>query len=109
MSISDRLDQIEQRAEAATEGPWEVMEEVDGVRAGRRTAIRAQGNLAIARRVVTVDQTRPHHEPAEANVEFIAHARTDVPALVAALRAALDVHKRVSSFGFMDHCGECVE
>lgn len=87
---ANRLAEIQARAEKATDGPWLVGEEVDGVRAGRRTVIFADGALAVRRRVVTVDQTRPHHEPAERNIEFIAHARTDVPALVAALRAVLE-------------------
>lgn len=29
--------------------------------------------------------------------------------LTSAIRAVLDLHKRVSMFGFMDHCAECVE
>ncbi|MFF4026956.1 hypothetical protein ACFYY5_29310 [Nocardia elegans] len=55
---------------AATYGPWEIVEEIDGVRAGRLTVVKA-GDGAERRRVVTVDQTRPHHEPAEANIELI--------------------------------------
>ena len=38
--------QIQDRAEKATDGPWLVGEEVDGVRAGRRTVIFADGALA---------------------------------------------------------------
>ena len=53
----NRLNEIEARAHAATEGPWEGIRYPDGL-LGR----------------------------------VIAHARTDVPALVAALKAALNEH-----------------
>ena len=74
--------------DAATPGPWVVGEEIDGVRAGRRTVVRGQRGSGFNRRIVTVDQTRPHEEPAEPNVEFIAAARTLIPALLDALAAA---------------------
>jgi len=66
------LDAIEARAAAATEGPWSRDDE---------------HSLSVA-----ICYT-PHvwalaHSGTEANAEFIAHARTDVPALVAALREA---------------------
>ena len=68
------LDAIEARAAAATEGPWSRDDE---------------HSLSVA-----ICYT-PHvwalaHSGTEANAEFIAHARTDVPALVAALREARD-------------------
>ena len=68
----NRLDQIEARANAATEGPWE-----------------AHGSLITS-------LTGPGGEVAEASgqdTEFIAHARTDVPDMAAALRAVLKLHK----------------
>ena len=66
------LDAIEARAAAATEGPWSRDDEYP---------------LSVA-----ICYT-PHvwalaYSGTEANAEFIAHARTDVPALVAALREA---------------------
>lgn len=79
-----RLDEIEARANAATEGPWEVEHHY------------ARG---VGRYVVS-----EVHPPVECegngaggvyrseDAEFIAHARTDVPALVSALRAVLEVH-----------------
>lgn len=79
MSISDRLDEIEARANAATEGPWEWDRHVRG-----------NGHVVIG------DGLRRAHLPEDVagdaeNAEFIAYARTDVPRLVAALRAVLDV------------------
>ena len=71
----NRLNEIEARANAATEGPWE-----------------AHGSL------ITSLTAGPGGEVAEASgqdTEFIAHSRTDVPALVAALYEVLDQHQRV--------------
>ena len=51
-----------------------------------------------------------------ADAEFIAHARTDVPALVAALRAVLNLHFKAqpipAAFGTQeggDYCVTCAE
>lgn len=106
------LEEIRSRAEAATTPPWVVASEIDGFRAGRETVVKADG-----RRVVTVDQTRPHYDSeAEANVAFIASARSDVPVLIAEverlrkvawtyLRAMNDQH---AVFGhYLDGCEKC--
>ena len=85
----NRLDKIEARANAATEGPWEWEGEAkaeweEGANSlvpSRRPddpVLYGYGYDASGIEVKT---------PADA--EFIAHARTDVPALVAALRAVL--------------------
>lgn len=81
MSISDRLDQIEQRAKGATDGPWEKRT----VRGWEKVV--SYGTEAM---VQLVAECR-HDECDIADAVFIAHARTDVPALVAALPAVLDV------------------
>ena len=81
----NRLNEIEARANAATEGPWE-----------------AHGSLITS-------LTGPGGEVAEASgqdTEFIAHARTDVPDMAAALRAVLELHKREESPSG-DYCDEC--
>ena len=85
MSISDRLDKIEARANAATDGPWESDRHVRG-----------DGHVVIGgglRRAHLPGDVPGHAE----NAEFIAHARADVPWLIeqvrkrdAALRAVLD-------------------
>lgn len=85
----NRLNEIESRANAATEGPWEhepppgpgedpmrpicVYPKEDG------------GTLAYV-------------QPLEADAEFIAHARTDVPDMAAALRAVLKLHRPGRTF-----------
>lgn len=80
-----RLAAISVRAEAATEGPWhDAHEEFGCVHLGDygwvASGPRGQGPE------YDVDS-----EQGKADAEFIAHARTDVPALVAALQAVLEL------------------
>lgn len=112
-----RLDEIEARANAATEGPWEV---------GDRYHCQAADKCDCRQGYGPLIDTYQHHawgtmhvhrsaepwwdegvryrtdggppgdvvreiEPADA--EFIAHARQDVPALVAALRGVISLHR----------------
>ena len=89
----NRLDEIEARANAATEGPWEWEGEAkaeweigaNSLVPSRRPddpVLYGYGYDASGIEVKT---------PADA--EFIAHARTDVPDMAAALRAVLKLHK----------------
>ena len=89
----NRLNEIEARANAATEGPWfpnrysddwEVCGELDD-----------NGNPALVA-----------SEAVGTDAEFIAHARTDVPDMAAALRAVLELHKR-EEIPSGDYCDEC--
>ena len=83
MSAADRLNEIEARANAATEGPW--------YRYGTWPyEIYAQSKPYGGPYVASVTGCDGHNE---SNAEFIARARADVPALVAALRAVLDLHR----------------
>ena len=101
MSAADRLDEIEARANAATEGPWATVAE-DG---------------AILSLVLTDENDglfygdsgydAPITTETGDDAEFIAHARTDVPALVAALRAVLDLH--VATEGHLCDGAVCLE
>ena len=93
MTAADRLNEIEARANAATEGPWTPDEytEVDPdgfYELARVIAPDPDGDDWCAIGVVHTGILRP-------DAGFIAHARTDVPALVAALRAVLEeIEKR---------------
>ena len=92
MSAIDRLNEIEARANAATEGPWESDEyteiDPDGFyELSRVIAPDPDDGEDYAIGVVHVGILRP-------DATFIAHARTDVPALVAALREALEFAER---------------
>ena len=89
MSAIDRLSEIEARANAATEGPWAVVVE-DGVILALVLTDEDDGLMfgdnGYDAPIVT--------ETGE-DADFIAHARTDVPALVAALRAVMEaIEKR---------------
>ena len=79
-AVSDYLDQIGQRIEAATEGPWSVYR----TRVG--TYVTRPDLLGVAREWSLVWQ--------DADAEFIANARVDVPRLLAAVRAVEAVHQK---------------
>ena len=86
MSAADRLDQIAARAEVATTGPWSIVTE-DGVILALVLTDEDDG-LWYGDSGYDAPITTETGEDAD----FIAAARTDVPALVAALRAVLDLH-----------------
>ena len=112
----NRLDEIEARANAATEGPWEVGDRYHCVAADTCDCRQDYGPLIDTYQhpewgtmhVHRTDEPWWHdgvlyrpaggspgevcRDTASADAEFIAHARTDVPALVAALRAVLELH-----------------
>ena len=102
------LDAIQARADAATEGPWEVTQD--------KCWGETFPSLSI-QRVYEYTDSDPAHagcEPLDAeDVAFIAAARTDVPVLVAALRAVLALHvpekpRRDPDFHHTDRvCTEC--
>lgn len=64
---SDQITEIGKRAEAATEGPWRI---------GKQSPNGAN-NIGTMGGLMTAQTTD------KANAEFIAHARTDVPSLLA--------------------------
>ena len=78
--MSDYLDQIGQRIEAATEGPWSVYR----TRVG--TYVTRPDLLGVAREWSLVWQ--------DADAEFIANARADLPRLLATIRAVEEVHQK---------------
>ena len=78
-----RLDEIEARANAATEGPWKLGH--FGPDDPEVNAILSSGGTFV----VSTDGDSPIRQP---NAEFISRARQDAPALVAALRAVLEMH-----------------
>lgn len=100
-----RLDEIEACTRAATEGPWEVEfywddtagYEVEAITAGGTKGVIAppwnsQGDVGI--------------EVTTADAEFIAHARQDVPALVAVVRYALSQHSKDEAHNECGHCAD---
>jgi len=65
------LDEIERRANMATEGPWEYRPDIHGV-------VKKGTDITICSNALPVDE------------EFIAHAREDVPRLCRAIRELLE-------------------
>ena len=97
----NRLDKIEARANAATEGPWEWEGKSDEMWPQGENSLMATGG-AEPEYVLMAWGYDAYGITAEcdADAEFIAHARTDVPWLLEqverrdkALEAVLDLHK----------------
>ena len=86
-----RLDEIKARAAAATEGPWVN----DSTEIGRPFP----GTDTID--VWVAESCHPNGDgiDGEADAEFIAHARQDIPALLAAVEAVLELHEEVGNEG----------
>lgn len=91
--MTDYLDEIQARADAATDGPWEHVGSYGRIVSGPVQVCRAYGDDGKA----TPD------------APFIAHARTDVPRLVAALRAVEALHTRVGSDDQNGFCVACCD
>lgn len=90
----NRLDKIEARANAATEGPWEWEGKSDEMWPQGENSLMATGG-AEPEYVLMAWGYDAYGITAEcdADAEFIAHSRTDVPDMAAALRAVLKLHK----------------
>ena len=104
----NRLNEIEARANAATEGPWEAEHHYN----------RLTGKHVVSEipRVAECMGNGDGGLDCKEDAEFIAHARTDVPDMAAALRAVLEVHQDGGesqgylddgSYGDIPHC--CTE
>lgn len=107
MSISDRLDRIEQRAEDATEGPWVVNGPDDdwaAISSGPDSVVHAYAEHVMCDECGDDFHGRPEVAIGVEDAEFIADARTTVPALVSALRAVLDMHKPMTMYEHEDCC-----
>ena len=103
MTAADRLAEIEARIEAATEGPWTVLPDSADWDV---PILDAAGSFICCS---PDDGVRGGHLAQDA--AFIAHARTDLPATVKALRAVLELHfSRTDIDDFADRlpwCNEC--
>lgn len=87
MTITDRLNEIEARANAATKGPWSTF--------GRGTVVGTADKDGWRNYVVCSCSL----SPGIANANFVAAARTDVPALCAAVRRAVEELELSGTFG----------
>lgn len=98
MSLNDgELDEIQRRAESAQLGPWRV-DPVSSV--GENWPLAFFGNDGKRDWVVATDQRRAsslNGAGAKEDAEFVAHARTDVPRLVAEVRRLGDEVARLAA------------
>ena len=88
--IMRKLNEMQARCDAATDGPWEA----EGSQVWRINS------LVTAVRDHSASERRP-------DAEFIAASRTDMPRLIAALRAVLELHQPVPYAQGPDYCDEC--
>jgi hypothetical protein len=83
--MTSYLDEIEQRAMSATPGPWDVR-------------CREFSNTELPRNIWAnygwIAKTEGLSQ--EANADFIAHAREDIPILVKRLRMAIEVIRQIN-------------
>lgn len=110
MSAQDLLDEIQGRADEATAGPWVAGHRSSLDWLSQSPAIDNDGHEPGSA-IGPADAADPlwgslwPSRNANADAEFIAHARTDVPALVGALRAVLDLHAPVPVYELRDEFG----
>lgn len=94
MNAAERLDQIGARANAATKGTWTRMGTGDEC----YIIVQESGD-----ELAPFNDYTENHDLTDADADFIAHAHVDVPALVAALRAALELHAPDEPYCSDDH------
>lgn len=106
----NRLNEIEARTNAATEGPWAPWRDQDGaphmnglLMVGNAAAVIPEGESWVE----GVDVNPIAHTYTPEDREFIAHARTDVPRLVDALEKVLILHKPVEVEPSETICSGC--
>ena len=91
---AEEIEAIRKRCEAATEGPWEILVGGNFIRVGGpgyrqwTEGHHLGGKLLVGDIRTSKDDNSCDLDQSEANGNFIAHARTDVPLLLSALDAA---------------------
>jgi hypothetical protein len=88
------LQAIEARCEAATEGPWDVG---NGTKLEPETSIYCDDALGTRIADAHNSYTATSHEQEKRNATFIAHARTDIPALLSLIREKDQVIERLEA------------
>ena len=100
--LTDWLDTTQRLDGAATPGPWEVLEYTNHIKAGDGAPVADPEDA-----YVTWCQECMGYVLSAANAEWIAHARTALPAAVAALRAVADLHVPITFANGDVVCEEC--
>jgi len=94
---------IKARADAATPGPWDIWRDLDAQ--GFYTVGEASGVIPEGEVWVDGEHNPTAHVYVIADAEFIAHARTDVPALLARI-AELEAERRGYERALLDAAKE---
>jgi hypothetical protein len=100
--VRTRLAEMRGRVEGATDGPWEAR--TTGRSGGDHWYV-LDGASSIASIHASDGEDEDQREP---DATFIAHARTDLPALLDAVEAVLGAHRyRIADTGNTEWCDEC--
>lgn len=83
MLSESELTEIERRANAATAGPWAVWDGCSWRRIGSESTRKTVIEPTTFRGCVDLESASGQRDE---NLEFAAHARTDIPALLATIR-----------------------
>lgn len=94
--MTPTLEDIQARCEAATEGPWNVG---NGTKLEPETSIYCDDALGTRIADAHNSYTATSHEQEKRNATFIAHARTDIPALLSLIREKDQVIERLERAG----------
>lgn len=86
------LDEMQARCDAATPGPWKLKPVDDH----KRIIFGPNGN-SWGTDVGEIDSDDADYDEAMRTAEFVSHARTDMPRLIAALRVAMEALDGIES------------
>lgn len=89
----EQVDEIEARLQFVSRGPWKLRDTSLGKNPLYPQVIVRDGTAVL----IAQTYVEPQSPMPQADAEFIAHARTDIPALIASLRSALDTIQRVEA------------
>lgn len=103
--LSDaRLAEIEARANAATPGPWSPAP-YSGADPHDRIVVGSNNDWLLNVGALVHEAISPKNPQEYADAEFIAHARTDVPALVAEVRRLREREAALEKVVALAECG----
>ena len=110
--MTSRLDAIKARAEAATDGPWVQGRFIDSHHTSRKSDEWKSNADEQERLSVRVGDPMGEHvaritDGDHSDAVFVAHARSDVPALVAAVEVVLELHQPYITRSAWQTCNEC--
>lgn len=100
--LTEQLDAIKARAEAATEGPWTRWQVGTSLDQMSLTTMVVSDTARLNICDTSDDST------GRADAEFIAHSREDIPRLVTAVETVLELHTKRTCEDADDCCATCL-